>query len=190
MGVLPLQKNTVALTTLAMLAALGIVVRIFVRIPIATDVELTPGFLFSLLGGIIGGVPGGVTVGAIVGLGGALAGGEFPLIPMLGNICLGLGTGIAIHISRDRDSILYRIVVVLGGGLIGGFIPDLTIFYFLFESFELAVFNAILDMSQAFLWAIVALLVERGIIRPLIGHYLYAEEGPLELEQGTITNAD
>ena len=182
MDVLPLRKNTVALTTLAMIAALGIVVRMFVRIPIVPDVELTPGFLFSLLGGIIGGVPGGVTVGAIVGLGGAIAGGEFPLIPMLGNICLGLGTGIAIHISKDRDRMIYRIVAVLGGGLIGGFIPDLTIFYFLFESFELAVFNAILDMSQAFLWAVVALILERGVIRPLIGHYLYPEDGPLELD--------
>ena len=87
MGQIPLQKNTVALTSLAILAAMGIVVRMFVRIPVIPGLlDLTPGFLFSELGGVIGGLPGGALVGAIVGFGGAMAGGEPPLLPMLGNI--------------------------------------------------------------------------------------------------------
>ena len=67
---IPFRKNTVSLNTLALIAALGIIVRMYVRIPVIPGfVELTPGFLFSLLGGVIGGVPGGIFVGASVWLG-------------------------------------------------------------------------------------------------------------------------
>ena len=90
MELTPIRRNTVALTTLAMIAALGIVVRVFIHIPLIFGVvDLTPGFLFSLLGGVIGGLPGGILDGAITGLGGAMAFTEPPLLPMIGNICLG-----------------------------------------------------------------------------------------------------
>ncbi|MFW9803718.1 MAG: hypothetical protein ACFFFC_13745 [Candidatus Thorarchaeota archaeon] len=174
MGTIPLQKNTAALTTLAMLSALGIVVRMFVRIPVIPGLlDLTPGFLFSELGGVIGGLPGGALVGAIVGLGGAISGGEPPLLPMIGNICLGIGTGYAIHVKADRNSPLYIAMVIIGGGIIGGFIPSMTIFAAFTESIELTILYAAIDMLQAFLWAFVALLLERTVIRPTIGQYLY-----------------
>jgi hypothetical protein len=182
MDLIPLRKNTVALTTLAMLAAMGIIVRMFVRIPVIPGLlDLTPGFLFSELGGVIGGLPGGTLVGAVVGLGGAMAGGEPPLLPMIGNICLGIGTGWAIHVKTDRDSILYMVMVVLGGGIIGGFIPSMTIFAAFTESIELTILYATIDMLQAFLWAIVALALERIVIRPVIGHYLYPDTVSNEL---------
>ena len=176
MAQIPLQKNTVSLTTLAMIAALGIVVRMFVRIPIIPGfVELTPGFMFSLLGGVIGGVPGGIFVGAIVGIGGAMGGGEPPLLPMIGNIFLGIGSGLAIHITKERNSRKYALMVVLGGGIIGGFIPTATVFASLVDPIEAILAAALLDMTQGFLWAIVALFVERSIIRPIAGKYLYSE---------------
>ncbi|MFW9846597.1 MAG: hypothetical protein ACFFD6_07610 [Candidatus Thorarchaeota archaeon] len=182
MGQIPLQKNTVALTTLTMLAAIGTVVRIFVKIPVIPGLlELTPGFLFSEIGGVIGGLPGGAFVGAIVGLGGAIAGGEPPLLPMIGNVCLGIGTGYVIHVKSDRDSLTYMVLVVLGGGIIGGFVPSMTIYSAFTESIELTILIAIIDMLQAFLWAIVALLLERSLIRPLIGQYLYPPSEPTEL---------
>ena len=181
---IPLQQNTVALATLAMLAALGIVVRMFVRIPaIPGLLDLTPGFLFSELGGVIGGLPGGALVGAVVGLGGAMAGGEPPLLPMIGNICLGVGTGYAIHLRSNRDSLLYVAMVVLGGGIIGGFIPSMTIFAAVTESIEVTFLFATIDMLQAFLWAFVALLVERALVRPLVGHYLYPEMESYDLQE-------
>jgi hypothetical protein len=184
MGAIPLQKNTVALTTLAMLAAMGIVVRMFVRIPVIPGLlDLTPGFLFSELGGVIGGLPGGALVGAIVGLGGAIAGGEPPILPMIGNICLGIGTGYAIHIKMDRDSLLYIVMVILGGGIIGGFIPSMTIFAAFTESIEITILYATIDMLQAFLWAFVALVLERAVIRPIIGQYLYPDVDFHELAQ-------
>lgn len=181
---IPLQQNTVTLATLAMLAALGIVVRMFVRIPVIPGLlDLTPGFLFSELGGVIGGIPGGALVGAVVGLGGAMAGGEPPLLPMIGNICLGVGTGYAIHLRSNRDSAVYATMVILGGGIVGGFIPSMTIFAAVTESIEITLLFATIDMLQAFLWAFVALLVERALVRPLVGHYLYPEMGALDLRE-------
>ncbi|TET14822.1 MAG: hypothetical protein E3J82_01510 [Candidatus Thorarchaeota archaeon] len=191
MAQIPLQKNTVSLTTLAMIAALGIVVRMFVRIPVIPGfVELTPGFLFSLLGGVIGGVPGGIFVGAIVGIGGAMGGGEPPLLPMIGNIFLGIGSGLAIHVTKERNSRKYALMVVLGGGIIGGFIPTATVFASLIDPIEVILAGALLDMTQGFLWAIVALFVERSIIRPIAGKHLYPEPEEPTLDESTMEAED
>ena len=191
MAQIPLQKNTVSLTTLALIAALGIVVRMFVRIPVLPGfVEITPGFLFSLLGGVIGGVPGGIFVGAIVGIGGAMGGGEPPLLPMIGNIFLGIGSGLAIHITKERNSRRYALLVVLGGGIIGGLIPTATIFASLIDPVEVILAAAMLDMTQGFLWAIMALFVERRIIRPIAGNYLYPEPEEPTLDESTMNAED
>ncbi len=191
MAQLPLRKNTVSLTTLAMIAALGIVVRMFVRIPVIPGfVELTPGFLFSLLGGVIGGVPGGIFVGAIVGIGGAMGGGEPPLLPMIGNIFLGIGSGLAIHVTKERNSRKYALMVVLGGGIIGGFIPTATVFASLIDPIEVILAGALLDMTQGFLWAIVALFVERSIIRPIAGKHLYPEPEEPTPDESTMEAED
>jgi hypothetical protein len=191
MAQIPLQENTVSLTTLAMIAALGIVVRMFVRIPVIPGfVELTPGFLFSLLGGVIGGVPGGIFVGAIVGIGGAMGGGEPPLLPMIGNIFLGIGSGLAIHVTKERNSRKYALMVVLGGGIIGGFIPTATVFASLIDPIEVILAGALLDMTQGFLWAIVALFVERSIIRPIAGKYLYPEPEEPTPDESTMEAED
>jgi hypothetical protein len=173
MSSFPIKYNTVTISILAIIAALGIVARMYIRITIIPEVlELTPGFVFSQLGGIIAGLPGGILVGAIVGISGATAGGEFPLLPLIGNICLGLGTGWVYHAIRNRENKLYYLLVILGGGLIGGFIPSLIIVA-LTESLEAAMIVAVIDCLQACLWAGVALFVNKIIILPLAGHYLY-----------------
>lgn len=175
---IPLKKNTAALAILAIIASLGLLMRYLVRITIIPElVEITPGFLFSELGGIIGGILGGVIVGLAVGIGGAMGGGEFSIIPLVGNIFLGIGTGYAIHITKERDSMKYALMAILGGGLIGGFIPDMTIFLFLSETVEVAFLFAIIDMIQGFIWAAVAIIIERKLIRPIAGHYLYPDTG-------------
>jgi hypothetical protein len=176
MNLIPLRTNTITITTLAMIAAVGIVVRLTVRLVLIPGlVEITPGFLFSELGGVIGGIPGGALVGTIVGLGGAIAGGETPLLPLIGNICLGIGTGYAIHIVHNRDSLKYALLVIIGGGVIGGLLPSFAIFI-LTESFGLAFAYALLDFYQALGWAAAALLTEAYIIRPVIGNYLYLSD--------------
>lgn len=182
MDLLPLRKNTVALTTLALISAIGIVVRVFVRIPLIFGVvELTPGFLFSLLGGIIGGLPGGILVGAITGLGGAMALAEPPLLPLIGNICLGIGSGYAIHFATSRESLRYYLLVILGAPIIGGFIPTFLISALYGVVVEIVIASALVDTFQTLIWVIPAILIEKFIIRPVIGHYIYPEIKQLEL---------
>ncbi|TFH07533.1 MAG: hypothetical protein E4H14_08300 [Candidatus Thorarchaeota archaeon] len=183
MSIVPIKTNTVALTTIAMIAALGIVVRYTIQIPVIPNaVVLTPGFMFSILGGIVGGLPGGVVVGAVVGASGALTGTEIPLLPMFGNICLGIGSGYAIYFGK-RDKLKYYIMVILGSGIIGGFIPTMTVFSSFVDPIIVNLIAASIDMAQAFLWAVVALVVERTIIRPIVGHYLYSENQIQELNE-------
>lgn len=184
MELIPLRKNTVALSTLALIAAIGIVVRVFVRIPLIFGVvELTPGFLFSLLGGIIGGLPGGILVGSITGLGGAMALAEPPLLPFIGNICLGIGTGYVIHLVNNRDSLKYYLLVIIGAPIIGGFIPTFLISALYGLVIELVIVSAITDTIQTLIWVIPAILIEKLIIRPIIGHYIYPETDQLELDE-------
>ncbi|MHA2360255.1 MAG: hypothetical protein ACXAB5_08275 [Candidatus Thorarchaeota archaeon] len=171
MSIVPIRSNTVALTTIAIIAALGIVVRYTIQIPVIPNaVVLTPGFIFSILGGVVGGLPGGVIVGAIVGASGALSGTEVPLLPMFGNICLGIGSGYAIYFS-SRDTLKYYILVFLGSGII------------LIDPLVVNLIAATIDMTQAFLWAVVALIVERKIIQPIIGNHLYSEVEIQELSE-------
>lgn len=182
MDLLLLRKSTVALTTLALISAIGIVVRVFVRIPLIFGVvELTPGFLFSLLGGIIGGLPGGILVGAITGLGGAMVLAEPPLLPLIGNICLGIGSGYAIHLVANRESLKFYLLVILGAPIIGGFIPTFLISALYGIVFEIIIVSAIADTFQTLIWVVPALLIEKFIIRPVIGHYIYPEIIQLEL---------
>jgi len=180
---IPLKLNSVTITTLAMIAALGIIIRMTVRIPLVPEVvEITPAFMFSELGGIIGGIPGGLLVGFIVGFGGAMAGGEAWLLPLIGNVALGVGTGFVIHIISNRDSIKYALLTIIGGGIIGGFLATLGIMVFLLGiEFNLSVIPALIDMYQALAWAAVALLVDSFIIRPIMGQYLYPSEDELLL---------
>ena len=183
MSIIPIRTNTVALTTIAMIAALGIIVRYTIQIPVIPNVVvLTPGFMFSILGGIVGGIPGGVIVGAIVGVSGALSGTEIPILPMIGNICLGIGSGYAIYLAK-RDNVKYYTLVILGSGIIGGFIPTMTIFSSFVDPLVVNLIAASIDMAQAFLWAVIALIVERTIIRPVVGRYLYSEEAFQELDE-------
>lgn len=183
MSFVPIQRNTVALTTIALIAALGMIVRFAIQIPVIPGlVELTPGFLFSILGGVIGGIPGGILAGITVGLGGALAGGSLELLTIFGNLFLGIGGGFAIYFAK-RDSLKYNILVILGAGIIGGLIPSMTLFAGIGVPFEANLFLASIDMAQGFLWAVVAIIVERTLIRPIVGHYLYSEVELQELDE-------
>ncbi|MHA1736598.1 MAG: hypothetical protein ACTSV8_09555, partial [Candidatus Thorarchaeota archaeon] len=41
------------------------------------------------------------------------------------------------------------------------------------DAFELSVIYAMIDAAQAALWAVAALILEKSVIRPIIGSYLY-----------------
>ncbi len=93
---------------------------------------------------------------------------------MVGNMCLGLGTGIAVYVSR-RNSLKFSLIAILGGGFIGGFIPSMTIFAAVTDSLELTFIVAVADLIQAIIWAIVAIFVDRYIIQKILGNYIYAD---------------
>ena len=167
------SQPAVWVASIAIVGALGAAVRLFVRIAIFPGLELTPGFMFSELGGLLGGVPGGVLTGVIVGMGGAIAGVEEPVLPIVGNVCLGIGTGIASSPRIGRDSWIFRIIAVVGAGVIGGFIP--TFLLFSGFQFEVQFLPAVIDGCQAMFWAAAALIVEKTLIRPILGPYLYPQ---------------
>ena len=102
---------------------------------------------------------------------------------MFGNLFLGIGGGYAIYFAK-RDTLKYSVLVILGAGIIGGLIPSMTMFYAIGVPFAANLFVASIDMAQGFLWGIVALIVERTIIRPIAGHYLYTDSELQELEEG------
>ena len=182
MVLVPVRMNTVTITTLAMIAAVGIVIRSTLWFMLIPDVaELTPAFTFSLLGGIVGGLPGGLFVGFVVGLGGVISGTTNPLVPFIGNMALGVGTGYAVHMTGERDSKKFIAMGILGGGVIGGFLADLVILSIFLLPIELILLGAVVDMVQAFCWAMLAIILERTVIRPILGHYIYPEMAPLQL---------
>jgi hypothetical protein len=73
--------------------------------------------------------------------------------------------------------------VILGAGIIGGLIPSMTLFAAIGVPFEANLFVASIDMAQGFLWAVVAIIVEKTVIRPIVGNYLYSDDGIQELSE-------
>ena len=58
----------------------------------------------------------------------------------------------------------------------------MTMFYTIGLPLEANLLYASIDMAQGFLWGAIALVVERTIIRPIVGSYLYAEVEIQELD--------
>ena len=129
------------------LGALGIVLRSF-YLEITANVQLTPGMIPPALAGMLMGLEGGFITGLIVGVYGALFSGEFPLIPLVGNVLLGIGPGIVYEILDDRRTSLKSIVYVLMTGFIGGFIPTF-LFLLVLVSPAIAALSALFDLTNA-----------------------------------------
>ncbi len=171
------KMNTAMLMVIVLLSALGVILRYFVRITIIPGVvELTPSFLIPLLAGLLAGIPGGVLSGFLVGISGMAAGGEIPVLPLLGNIALGLGTAIGVLVAGKMPKIARIIIYTILGGLIGGFIPTFLITYFL-DTPVIAVCAAagFIDFAQAALWAFVGTILKWTIIDPNFKQYIYNE---------------
>lgn len=151
--------ETRQLAFVAVLGALGALLRYFVAITVIPGIiELSPSFLIPQLAGMLMGSIGGGLCGAIVGVTGSVRGGEFPLIPLLGNIALGLSTGIVKDVVSDNKRKLKKLLYVISGAFIGGFVPTFTISMFLVPSFAV-VFYALIDAFQAGLWAFIGVMV-------------------------------
>ncbi|MFX1491751.1 MAG: hypothetical protein ACFFBU_05775 [Promethearchaeota archaeon] len=155
---------------LALFAAIGIVLR-QVAIPIFPPyVTLTPGFIMPLLTGIVLGPLGGIICGILVGISGALW--EPFLIPLFGNIALGLSTGIPTYFRYKIPHFLWMIISILSATLIGGFLPTFIIEMLIYGVPPMiATLTASFDASQAGIWTTIALFIYVGIIHPLLAQY-------------------
>ncbi len=150
----------------AVLAAIGAALRYISAIPIVPGVvEFTPSMAIPALAGMLLGVSGGVTVGFAVGLSGALR--EFPLIPIIGNVMLGLGPGIVKELlSRRRKAgfnpprILEWFLYIFMISIVGGFLPTFAItLMFLYSTPWGAALLGSFDAVNAALAGVAALII-------------------------------
>jgi hypothetical protein len=170
----PTGKGTLSLSIwialLALFAATGVIFR-QISIPIFPPfVSLTPGFLMPLLTGIILGPLGGALCGLFVGVSGALW--EFPLIPLIGNIALGLSTGFPSFYRNRMAPILWVSLCVVSAMLIGGFLPTFFVEVMVIRfPTSIAAVTASIDALQAIVWVVVAILLVMSIVDPILNRY-------------------
>ncbi|MFX1475067.1 MAG: hypothetical protein ACFFCO_06310 [Promethearchaeota archaeon] len=161
---------TFRIALLVIFAALGVVLR-QLAIPTWTlYVTLTPGFTMPLLTGMVLGPVEGIVCGLMVGISGAFAPIPEPvLIPIIGNIALGLSTGLPALIRERIPRPLFIAICLVSASLIGGFLPTFGVetLVFLEHPFGAAII-ASLDAVQATIWVVVALFLDMGVIQPII----------------------
>ena len=170
----PSGKGTLSLSIwialVAFFTAIGVLFR-QISIPIFPPfVSLTPGFLMPLLAGMILGPLGGVLCGLFVGVSGALW--EFPLIPLIGNIALGLSTGIPSFFRNRMLPVLWMSLCVISAMIIGGFLPTFIVEVLVigFPPY-VATLTASIDAFQAIVWVAVAILLVMSIVDPILNRY-------------------
>ncbi|MFX1564274.1 MAG: hypothetical protein ACFFDP_13305 [Promethearchaeota archaeon] len=156
---------------LAVFAALGVALR-QVAIPTGNPyVTLTPGFTIPLLTGIVLGPIEGFVCGLMVGISGAIW--EPAIIPIVGNIALGLSTGVPTLARRKLPTLLWATICIASAALIGGFLPTFggMIIYGVVP--VAAAVGASIDAGQAIIWAVVALLLDASVVQPLLQRLLH-----------------
>ncbi|MHA1409524.1 MAG: hypothetical protein ACTSQY_04265 [Candidatus Odinarchaeia archaeon] len=158
------MKLTIKIGLIAILGALGIVLRT-IAIPIFADVQLTPGMIAPILAGMLMGVWPGIATGFIIGTYAGLVSGEFFLIPLIGNICLGIGAGIVTEIPKEKIREELRIVLyVVLSAVIGGFLPTFGISLFLYADLVLVFIFGLIDMANAAIAALIAIVIWKILI--------------------------
>jgi len=178
----PTGKGTLSpsiwIALLALFTATGVIFR-QISIPIFPPfVSLTPGFLMPLLAGMVLGPLGGALCGLFVGVSGALW--EFPLIPLIGNIALGLSTGIPSFYRNRMSPVLWMSLCVVSAMIIGGFLPTFIV-EVLVIGFppSIATLTASIDALQAIVWVVVALFLVMIIVDPILNRY----RSPIEFSE-------
>ena len=158
------------LALLTICSALGIVLRQVVIPTYTPYVNLTPGFIMPLFAGMLLGPLGGLCCGIFVGMSGALW--EPFLIPLIGNIALGLSTGLPSYFRHKIPDALWILFCVVLAVSLGGFLPTFTIEVLIVGLHPLfAALSASIDATQAGLWAVISLLLFCGVIQPLLNPY-------------------
>ena len=166
-GILPL---TLWIAILAVFSAVGIVLRQVALPTFSPYVTLTPGFVMPLLSGIILGPLGGVLCGIFVGISGAFW--EPFLIPLIGNVALGISTGIPSYFRHKLHKISWITMCIISAMIIGGFLPTFSVEILLFGvPIFIAALTASVDAVQAGIWVVVAIILAQGVIDPILLRY-------------------
>lgn len=166
-GTLP---TTLWIAILAIFSAIGIVFRQIAIPTFSPYVTLTPGFLIPLLTGIVLGPIGGLLCGLFVGISGALW--EPILIPLLGNVALGISTGIPTFYRHKLHQTPWILACIISAIIIGGFLPTFTIEVLVFGVLPIiAALAASIDAVQAGIWIALAIILTQGIIEPILSKY-------------------
>ncbi|MHA1334080.1 MAG: LytS/YhcK type 5TM receptor domain-containing protein, partial [Candidatus Odinarchaeia archaeon] len=135
----------------------GIVLRT-IAIPIFENVQFTLGMIAPILSGMITGLYGGLITGSIVGIYAAVFSGEFWAIPLIGNICLGISTGIISQMLPKENYDKIKIpLYICASAIIGGFIPTFAFLLLLIPSPVFAATGAVIDMINAAIAAVVSI---------------------------------
>jgi hypothetical protein len=166
-GFLPL---TLWIALLAIFSAVGLVLRQVAIPTFSLFVTLTPGFVLPLLAGIVLGPLGGILCGVFVGISGAMW--EPFLIPLVGNVALGISTGIPTYFRHKLQRSWWMVVCLISAIVVGGFLPTFTIEVLLFAvppSF--AALTASIDAVQAGIWVLVAIILAQAVIDPILLRY-------------------
>jgi hypothetical protein len=163
---------SIRVALLAIFAATGVVFR-YISIPTFSPyVTLTPGFIMPLLSGLVLGPIGGIICGTIVGISGAIFSTEPFLIPLIGNIALGLSTGIPVLFRARITRNLWIGLTILTASIVGGFLPTFSIEAIVhLVPLSFAALTASIDAIQATIWVSVALFIDEVVIHPLLNRY-------------------
>ena len=166
-GFLPLS---LWITLLAIFSAVGIVLRQVAIPTFSPYVTLTPGFVMPLLTGIVLGPLGGILCGVFVGISGALW--EPFLIPLVGNIALGISTGIPTYYRNKLQRNGWMIACLISAVILGGFLPTFVIevFILVVPPYSAAL-PASIDAVQAGIWVLVTIILAQGVIDPILSRY-------------------
>lgn len=161
---------TFRIALLAIFAALGVVLRQLAIPTWSPYVTLTPGFTMPLLTGMVLGPIEGVVCGLMVGISGAFAPIPEPvLIPIIGNIALGLSTGLPALVRERIPHPFFIGICLVSAPLIGGFLPTFGVETLVFLEHPIgAAIAASLDAIQAIIWVGVALFLDIGVIQPIL----------------------
>lgn len=165
---------TYKLALSGILGALGIILRSF-YLEIIANVQLTPGMIPPALAGMLMGLRGGLMTGLIVGVYGALISGEFPLIPLVGNVLLGVGPGLICEIVDDKRTLLKSVLYIVLTGVVGGFIPTFILLLALGPP-AIAAFSALFDLANATIAGVMGVLIWLLLRNWSYGYSLFRKE--------------
>jgi hypothetical protein len=113
---------------------------------------------------------GGILTGLFVGISGALW--EPILIPLLGNMALGISTGLPTYYRFKIQRAFWIFVCILSSVFIGGFLPTFSIEILVFGvPLVAAMLTASLDALQAGIWIFVAIFFAEGVVDPILHRY-------------------